>query len=70
MRPPGGGDEPGDLYFSLAGFIFFYTGLLIVEMFLMLRYARRGPDLPSTERVPREPPTTQKPPSLTPLEPV
>ncbi|OWT74546.1 MULTISPECIES: cytochrome ubiquinol oxidase subunit I [unclassified Achromobacter] len=36
--------QPGDLYFSLAGFIFFYTGLLIVEMFLMVRYARRGPD--------------------------
>ncbi len=33
----------GDLYFSLAGFIGFYTLLLIVEMFLMFKYARLGP---------------------------
>ncbi|SDV48456.1 cytochrome ubiquinol oxidase subunit I [Chitinasiproducens palmae] len=33
----------GDLYFSLAGFVFFYTFLFIVEMFLMFKYARRGP---------------------------
>jgi cytochrome d ubiquinol oxidase subunit I len=32
-----------NLYFSLAGFIGFYTLLLIVEMFLMFRYARLGP---------------------------
>jgi len=28
---------------SLAGFLFFYTVLLIVEMFLMVKYARLGP---------------------------
>ncbi|NWG30729.1 MAG: cytochrome ubiquinol oxidase subunit I [Rhodocyclaceae bacterium] len=31
------------LYGSLAGFLFFYTGLLIVEMYLMFKYARLGP---------------------------
>ncbi len=33
----------GDLYFSLAGFLGFYTLLLIVELFLMFKYARLGP---------------------------
>jgi cytochrome d ubiquinol oxidase subunit I len=32
-----------NLYFSLAGFVVFYTVLLIVELFLMLKYARLGP---------------------------
>ncbi|HAF44737.1 MAG TPA: cytochrome bd-I ubiquinol oxidase subunit CydA [Gallionellaceae bacterium] len=31
------------LYGSIAGFLFFYTGLLIVEMYLMFKYARLGP---------------------------
>ena len=35
--------QPGSLYFSLAGFILFYTFLLIVEMILMVKYARLGP---------------------------
>jgi cytochrome d ubiquinol oxidase subunit I len=35
--------QVGNLYFSLAGFILFYTFLLVVEMFLMVKYARRGP---------------------------
>lgn len=42
--------SPGDLYFSLAGFIGFYTLLLIVEMFLMFRYARLGPSSLHTGR--------------------
>jgi cytochrome d ubiquinol oxidase subunit I len=33
----------GDLYFSLAGFIGFYTFLLVVELFLMTKYAKLGP---------------------------
>lgn len=33
----------GDLYFSLFGFMGFYTLLLVVEMFLMFKYARLGP---------------------------
>jgi cytochrome bd ubiquinol oxidase subunit I len=33
----------GNLYFSLIGFIGFYTLLLIIEMYLMFKYARLGP---------------------------
>jgi cytochrome d ubiquinol oxidase subunit I len=40
----------GDLYFSLAGFVFFYTLLFIVEMFLMVKYARKGPPSPDGGR--------------------
>ncbi|WP_406663677.1 cytochrome ubiquinol oxidase subunit I [Gallaecimonas sp. GXIMD1310] len=40
----------GDLMGSLAGFIFFYTLLLIAEMYLMIRYARRGPSVLETGR--------------------
>jgi cytochrome d ubiquinol oxidase subunit I len=38
------------LYFSLAGFIGFYTLLLIIEMFLMFKYARLGPSSLHTGR--------------------
>ena len=31
------------LYFSLAGFIGFYTLLLVIELGLMIKYARQGP---------------------------
>lgn len=31
------------LWFSMAGFVFFYTALLIIEMFLMVKYVRLGP---------------------------
>jgi cytochrome d ubiquinol oxidase subunit I len=33
----------GNIYGSLAGFIGFYTVLLVVEMYLMTKYARQGP---------------------------
>ena len=33
----------GQVYFSLAGFLGFYTLLLVVEMYLMIKYARLGP---------------------------
>jgi cytochrome d ubiquinol oxidase subunit I len=33
----------GDLVFSLAGFIGFYTLLLVAELYLMFKYARLGP---------------------------
>ena len=33
----------GDLYFSLSGFVGLYTLLLIVELYLMFKYARLGP---------------------------
>jgi cytochrome d ubiquinol oxidase subunit I len=34
---------PGQLYFSLAGFFTFYTTLLVIEVWLMLKYIRLGP---------------------------
>ncbi len=40
----------GQLWFSLAGFVAFYTGLLIVELFLMFKYARLGPSSLGTGR--------------------
>jgi len=33
----------GSIVFSLGGFIVFYTGLFIAEMYLMFKYARLGP---------------------------
>ena len=33
----------GDLIFSLAGFLAFYTGLFIIEAYLMVKFARKGP---------------------------
>ncbi|SUO93426.1 cytochrome ubiquinol oxidase subunit I [Suttonella ornithocola] len=38
------------LYGSLAGFITFYTILLVIEMFLMIRYAKLGPSSLGTGR--------------------
>ena len=35
--------NPSSVYFSLAGFIGFYTLLLVAEMYLMFKYARLGP---------------------------
>jgi cytochrome d ubiquinol oxidase subunit I len=32
-----------DLWFSLAGFLGFYTLLLVIELYLMFKYARQGP---------------------------
>ena len=40
----------GNLYFSMAGFMGFYTLLLVVEMFLMFKYARLGPSSLHTGR--------------------
>jgi cytochrome d ubiquinol oxidase subunit I len=40
----------GNLYFSLAGFIGFYTLLLVIELFLMFKYARLGPSSLHTGR--------------------
>jgi cytochrome d ubiquinol oxidase subunit I len=42
--------QSGDLWFSLAGLIGFYTVLLVVEMFLMFRFARLGPSSLHTGR--------------------
>jgi cytochrome d ubiquinol oxidase subunit I len=35
--------QAGSLYFSLAGFLGFYTLLLVIEMTLMIKFARQGP---------------------------
>jgi cytochrome d ubiquinol oxidase subunit I len=40
----------GDLWFSLTGFIGFYTLLLVVELYLMFRFARLGPSSLHTGR--------------------
>jgi cytochrome d ubiquinol oxidase subunit I len=43
------------LYGSLAGFVGFYTVLLVVEMFLMVKFARQGPGSLGTGRYDFEP---------------
>ncbi|MDK9696522.1 MAG: cytochrome ubiquinol oxidase subunit I [Siculibacillus sp.] len=40
----------GDLIFSLAGFLTFYTLLLVVEIYLMVKFARLGPSSLGTGR--------------------
>ena len=40
----------GQIRFSLGGFIAFYTALLVVELYLMLKYARLGPSSLGTGR--------------------
>ena len=49
------------LYGSLAGFIGFYTVLLVVEMFLMVKFARIGPGSLGTGRYDNEPELVAKP---------
>jgi cytochrome d ubiquinol oxidase subunit I len=38
------------LWFSIAGFVLFYTALLIIELYLMLKYVRLGPSSLHTGR--------------------
>jgi len=45
----------GSLYGSLAGFVGFYTLLLIVEVYLMVKFARQGPGSLGTGRYQFEP---------------
>ncbi|MBI1174602.1 MAG: cytochrome bd-I ubiquinol oxidase subunit CydA [Sideroxydans sp.] len=40
----------GSLYGSLTGFIVFYTGLLVIEMYLMVKFSRKGPSSLGTGR--------------------
>jgi cytochrome d ubiquinol oxidase subunit I len=42
--------NPGDLLFSLAGFVGFYTFLLVIEVWLMFHFARKGPSSLGTGR--------------------
>ncbi len=46
---------PASLYGSLAGFVGFYTGLLVVELYLMVKFARLGPGSLGTGRYFNEP---------------
>ena len=39
-----------DLIFSLTGFLVFYTGLLVIEVYLMFKFARLGPSSLGTGR--------------------
>lgn len=39
-----------DLWLSLSGFIIFYSGLLVVELYLMLKFSRKGPSSLNTGR--------------------
>lgn len=45
---------PESLYGSLAGFIIFYTILLVIEMYLMIRFSRQGPGSLGTGRYQQE----------------
>jgi cytochrome d ubiquinol oxidase subunit I len=40
----------GQVWFSLGGFILFYTALLVVDLYLMFKYARLGPSSLGTGR--------------------
>ncbi|MDO8651175.1 MAG: cytochrome ubiquinol oxidase subunit I [Undibacterium sp.] len=51
--------QVGDLYFSLAGFMGFYTLLLVVELYLMFKYARLGPSSLYTGKYHFEQPVNQ-----------
>ncbi len=42
--------SPEQLWFSLAGFLFFYTVLLIIELYLMIKYVKLGPSSLHTGR--------------------
>lgn len=44
----------GSLYGSLAGFVGFYTVLLVVEMYLMVKFAKQGPGSLGTGRYDQE----------------
>lgn len=42
--------SPGDLIGSIIGFVLFYTVLLVVEMYLMIKFAKQGPSSLHTGR--------------------
>jgi len=54
------------LYGSLAGFIGFYTLLLVIEMFLMVKFVRMGPGSLGTGRYDNEPGPASAAPALAP----
>ena len=41
-------NEPaGNVWFSLCGFVLFYSTLAVVEIYLMVKYIRLGPEAPA-----------------------
>jgi cytochrome d ubiquinol oxidase subunit I len=42
--------QPGEVLASLFGFVAFYTVLLVVELYLMIKFARLGPGSLGTGR--------------------
>jgi len=36
--------SPGQVWFSLTGFVLFYSALAVVDVWLMVKYARLGPE--------------------------
>ena len=38
------------IWFSLTGFVIFYTVLFVVDVFLMVKYVRQGPQPPAGRR--------------------
>ena len=56
--------EPGDVWFSLIGFVLFYTALLAVELYLMFKYCRLGPSSLHTGRYHWEGPARRGGPAL------
>ena len=59
-----------DLWLSIGGFVVFYTGLLVVELFLMFRFARLGPSALHTGRYHFEQKIEQKPAGVAATEPM
>jgi cytochrome d ubiquinol oxidase subunit I len=51
----------GYMIFSLVGFVALYTIFIVIEMYLMLRAIRNGPDQEHPEKLPRERRATQLP---------
>ena len=58
--------QSSDVYFSLGGFILFYSFLFIIEMFLMLKYTRLGPSSLHTGRYHFETGSSDAVPAITP----
>ena len=51
----------GDVWFSLSGFIVFYTTLAIVDLYLIVRTIRLGPEMVADDRGPDRPPAIAQP---------
>ncbi|MTI15191.1 cytochrome ubiquinol oxidase subunit I [Sansalvadorimonas verongulae] len=52
---------PGDLYMSIAGFTIFYAVFAVIEVYLMVKYAKKGPSSLQTGRYHHEKLTSGEP---------